>query len=129
MSESEVLAANAAFYAAFARKDAEAMAALWAHAAPVACLHPGWEPLYGRADVVESWRNILRAGGAPPIRCQRPRVHVWGETAFVVCEEHVPGGILAATNVFVREDGQWRIAHHHASAMAPVAESNDELPN
>jgi len=58
-AEREVLEANAAFYAAFEQRDPEAMDALWAREAPVACLHPGWEPLFGREAVVGSWRRIL----------------------------------------------------------------------
>ena len=27
------------------------------------------------------------------------------------------GGTLAASNFFVREDGVWRIAHHHAGQI------------
>jgi len=67
------------------------MDALWAREAPVACLHPGWEPLFGREAVVGSWRRILLEGGAPPeIRCERPSAHVAGETAWVLCAEVVP---------------------------------------
>jgi ketosteroid isomerase-like protein len=115
-AEREVLEANSAFYEAFARSDAEAMDALWAREAPVACLHPGWELLLGRAAVVESWRRILLGGGAPPaIRCERASAHVQGDWAWVVCVEVLPDGMLAATNLFVREEGTWRMVHHHAS--------------
>ena len=38
-----LLAANEAFYRAFASRDAEAMAGLWARTVPVACIHPGWD--------------------------------------------------------------------------------------
>ncbi|TMA07756.1 MAG: DUF4440 domain-containing protein, partial [Deltaproteobacteria bacterium] len=58
-AEREVLEANAAFYAAFTQRDADAMDVLWAREVPVACLHPGWEPLSGREEVVSSWRRIL----------------------------------------------------------------------
>ena len=113
-----MLEANDAFYAAFAHRDAEAMDALWAREAEVACLHPGWELLVGREAVVTSWRRIILGGGAPPgIRCERASAHVVGDTAWVVCAEIVPGGALAATNVFVREDGAWRLAHHHSSPV------------
>ena len=37
---SAVLAANQAFYAAFARRDTAAMDDLWARETRVACLHP-----------------------------------------------------------------------------------------
>ena len=128
--EREVLAANEAFYAAFSRRDAEAMDALWAREAQVACLHPGWEPLVGREAVVGSWRRILLGGGAPPsIRCEGATAHVEGDAAWVICAEVLPGGALAATNVFVREGGAWRIVHHHASPLPPPPPKPGGLPN
>ena len=48
----QVLAANEAFYEAFRQRDMAAMEALWAQHAPVTCIHPGWEALVGRADVL-----------------------------------------------------------------------------
>ncbi|MEK6609286.1 MAG: nuclear transport factor 2 family protein, partial [Myxococcota bacterium] len=50
--EDDVLAANESFYAAFAARDADAMEALWATGVPVACVHPGWDAIRGREDVV-----------------------------------------------------------------------------
>jgi ketosteroid isomerase-like protein len=128
---SDVLATNAAFYAAFARRDAAAMDALWARDAPVACLHPGWEPLLGREAVVQSWRRILLGGGAPAaIRCEEPLAQVRGEAAWVICAEVVPGGTLIATNLFVREGGEWRLVHHHSSPLPPrQREREPGLPN
>jgi ketosteroid isomerase-like protein len=128
--ELEVLAANEAFYDAFARKDAAAMDALWARDTPVACLHPGWAALVGREPVVESWRRILLGGGAPAsIRCERARAHLAGGMAWVICEEILPGGALVATNLFVRERGSWRLVHHHASPLPPPAPRPEGLPN
>lgn len=126
----QVLAANAAFYDAFAGKDADAMAALWARRAPVACIHPGWDVLHGRDAVLASWRGILGGPGSPPITCADAVAHVLGDSAFVVCREHIPAVELIATNVFVREDDEWRIVHHHASSVArAVPETEEEEPD
>ena len=128
--EREVLAANGAFYGAFARRDADAMDDLWAREAPVACLHPGWEPLLGREAVVASWRRILLGGGAPPsIRCEGASAHVRGDAAWVICAEVLPGAMLAATNLFVRERGAWRLVHHHASPLPSPEPGPAGLPN
>src|SRR5256885_8702113 len=82
--EEEALAANAAFYAAFAASDAERMDAVWARRAPVACVHPGWEVLVGRDSVMESWRRMFETGGAPPILCEKAVAHLLGPRS----EEH-----------------------------------------
>jgi ketosteroid isomerase-like protein len=127
--DDQVLAANAAFYAAFRSRDVEAMQAVWARRDDVVCIHPGWQRLCGRATVMESWRSILTGGGAPAIVCSRETVHrISADAAFVVCVEILPGGELVATNVFVREQGQWRMMHHQAGPMSFGVDSDDEGP-
>jgi ketosteroid isomerase-like protein len=116
--ELEVLDANAAFYRAFAGRDAPAMERLWSERHPVACIHPGWDALDGREEVLESWRRIL-GSGAPDITSSRAQAHVLGDVAFVTCHEVLPDGRLAATNVFVREGAAWRMVHHQATPIAP----------
>jgi ketosteroid isomerase-like protein len=118
-AELDVLEANEAFYRAFAEHDADAMAALWAEASPVACIHPGWDVLDGRDAVLASWRRILGSEGAPEIACALAEARVLGDVAFVTCQEVIDGSRLAATNVFVREGGGWRMVHHQAAPIAP----------
>ena len=121
----DVLAANAAFYRAFADRDVDAMDALWAQDARVACVHPGWQALHGRDAVMDSWRSILDSPDAPEIACSNASVHASGDTAFVVCVESLEGGRLVATNVFVREAGEWRMVHHHAGPIARGRDTGD----
>lgn len=113
-----LLAVNAAFYRAFAARDAEALAALWARRAPVACIHPGWDVLTDHTAVIESWRRLLANPASPPVRCRDARAHVLGEAGFVTCHEVLPEGMLVATNMFVREDGAWKLVHHQAGPVA-----------
>jgi hypothetical protein len=101
------------------------MDALWATATSVACIHPGWDLLRGRDAVMASWKAIL-GGDAPPISCGAASAQVVGDVAWVVCREVIAGGpSLAATNVFVREEGAWRICAHQAGLVAQAA---DEPP-
>ncbi len=132
-----VLFANDAFYAAFAAGDLAAMDALWAKRAPVSCIHPGWTALGDRDAIMESWRGIFAAPGGGPggnkrrettaIRCVRPEAFLLADSAWVACYEILPNGILIATNIFTREDGTWRMVHHHASPVPAVgADTGDE---
>ena len=124
-----VLFANDAFYVAFAARDTDAMDAVWARRAPITCIHPGWHPLSGRDAVLDSWHAILGGPNPPEIACVEPTAHVHGETAVVLCYEAVSGGFLVATNVFVREDGDWRMVHHQAGpASGPPPERSAEPP-
>jgi ketosteroid isomerase-like protein len=117
--EAALLAANEAFYRAFAARDIAAMETLWSDTAFAACIHPGWNALRGRELVLASWRSILGSAEAPRVVCANPTAHLLGEAGFVVCEERVGAAVLIATNVFVRDGGVWRMVHHHA---APVAQ-------
>lgn len=112
-----VLAANLEFYRAFAARDVPAMDALWARTAPVACLHPGWTALSDREAIIESWASILSNPASPRIACYDEQVFLYGDVALVLCEEELEGGTLAASNFFVREDDEWRLAHHHAGQI------------
>jgi hypothetical protein len=119
MTDSDaVLAANLEFYRAFATRDLAAMDELWSRRAPVGCVHPGWPALSDRDAVMESWRSILSNPEAPRIACYDEQVLLYGETALVLCEEELDGGTLVASNLFVREEGVWHIAHHQASQLA-----------
>jgi ketosteroid isomerase-like protein len=115
--EDAVLAANLEFYRAFAARDLIAIEAIWARRAPVACLHPGWSALKDREAIIESWESILGNADAPRIACYDEKVYLYGDVALVLCEEELAGGSLAASNLFIREDGVWRLAHHHAGQI------------
>jgi ketosteroid isomerase-like protein len=129
MTEREaVLAANREFYRAFAASDIRAMEALWARRAAIACIHPGWPALSGREAVIESWRGILGNPDAPTIACNDEEVLLYGDVALVLCEEELDGGTLVASNFFVREDGEWRIAHHQAGQLASRRPSRRRSP-
>jgi len=126
MSEREaVLFANEAFYVAFLSRDFSAMADAWARSATVTCIHPGWSLIVGREPVLDSWRGIFEGGNAPAITCCAPQAFVYGDAATVLCFEAVGGGYLIATNMFVREDGRWRMVHHQAGATNGVPPDED----
>jgi ketosteroid isomerase-like protein len=112
-----VLAANEAFYRAFAGKDLPAMDALWARSAPVACIHPLGELLTEREGIMDTWRGILQNPEQPRVVGASEQVTLVGDLAFVVGREFVAGSAIVVTNIFVREDREWRMAHHHSSPM------------
>lgn len=126
--ETAVLAVNAAFYEAFAARDILTMDALWARNAPVACIHPGWDVLHGRARVMASWRAILEGPSPPAVRVLRPAAHIFGGAAFVTCVEVLPNAKLIATNIFTFEDDAWRLVHHQAGPVAQQFNVGDSTP-
>lgn len=118
MTEDDALrAANAAYYRAFAHRDAAAMARLWAQHG-VSCVHPGWPPIFGREAVLASYREIFRNPLQEAIEVRAETLIRDADDGRIVCFEKVGEGLLVATNWFRRVDSEWRLAHHQASPLA-----------
>lgn len=115
---SAILAANAAFYAAFATGDVGEMARLWAEDDDISCIHPGWPAIVGRLAVIGSWRDILESAGRPQIACHDPYAIVTGDSGCVLCVEIMGSVALAASNHFRLISGEWRLSHHQSSPIA-----------
>lgn len=122
----DVLAANEAFYAAFASGDYMAMQGLWSESLPASCIHPGWPPVRGRVKVMQTWRGILANPPRPPIRAIEAEATISGATALVVCFEAIGDTYLAASNFFVREGGLWRLFHHQSGESSQAPRSHSE---
>ena len=131
--EKGVLEANRAFYRIIRDGDIGAMDQLWAQSVAVACTHPGWPPLHGREEVMESWARVFEAGedeGGFHIDCDDETVYFLNQgAALVVCNESLEEGALAASNCFLFEAGGWRLVHHQAGPLAvTVAGEDDDEP-
>jgi ketosteroid isomerase-like protein len=120
--EETVLAANRAFYDAFEKLDMNAMERVWSARAPISCVHPSGGVISGRDAVLSSWREIFQATSSMRFTLRGARVFVANDTAWVVLFEDMQArngeavvrATTQATNVFVREDGAWKLVHHHA---------------
>ena len=117
--EAAILAANAAYYRAFAETDFAAMSRVWADDR-VSCVHPGWPALIGREAILESYRQILSNPNQDRIEPRNETVIIDGSEARVLCVEFVSGTALATTNLFRRVGGAWRMTHHQASPIAAL---------
>lgn len=47
---------------------------------------------------------------------------------MVICAEELPGNRLTASNLFVKEDGAWRLVHHHAGPVFMRQEAEKRRP-
>ena len=126
--EARLIAANAAFYAAFTSMDMAAMEAVWSRTEQIAVIHPGWGRLMGRDAVMQAWANMFDAGGVPAyLQIVDAAAIINAGAAFVICTEDLGAATLIATNIFVSEDGQWRLVHHQSGptqASAPEGRLN-----
>lgn len=123
-----VLFANDAFYLTFQTSDYDAMEKVWSARDGVSCIHPGWPPLLGREPVLQSWRSILANPNQQAVTAHAAVAELHGDSAIVICYEAVGKFVLVATNVFVREDGQWKLVHHQ-SGETPPPESGLPAPD
>jgi ketosteroid isomerase-like protein len=120
--DATLLAANQAFYDAHESRDLAAMADIWHSDDRVVCVHPGWPILRGRQAVMESWRRIFDGPGRSQFILTGLTVEFAGDVAWVSLEENLidrtDTHAVAATNVYLREGGVWKLVVHHASPVA-----------
>jgi ketosteroid isomerase-like protein len=119
--EHEVLRINAVFYDAFEHRDLDRMSDVWRHDDSITCVHPGWPALHGWAAVSASWVGLFTGPQRLQFIVTNEQAHVSGDTAWVTCDENLLDSgttqAVAATNVFVRDAGYWKLIVHHASAV------------
>lgn len=120
--KARLISANAAFYAAFKNRNMEAMEAVWSKTEEIAVIHPGWGRLAGRHAVMGSWQNLFLRDGVPVyMQIADPQAFIIPGSAFVICFEDLGTAYLIATNIFVSEDGDWRLVHHQSGpTQAPA---------
>lgn len=127
----ELLAANEAFYLAFQKADIDAMDRLWANGPEDVCIHPGWAPTRGAINVRNTWRRLFASGERLSFRLGDIHAEIHGEVGVVHLVENIwadPGGLVgrvAATNLFRRIDGAWKMVLHHGSPMGGEPEGPD----
>ena len=125
-----LLFANETFYRAVSDRDFEALDALWSIAVPVSCLHPGWPPLNGRDEVMESWHGIITGPSPPLIDVVAPKAHLIETLGLVTCYEQIGAEWLVATNLFIREGADWALFHHQSgpAGAPPDPDETDIAP-
>ncbi|MHC0066222.1 nuclear transport factor 2 family protein [Nostoc edaphicum CCNP1411] len=125
MMKDEVLAANAAFYRAFERKDIEIMSAVWSQGTGSFCIHPGSNILRGWKEIRTSWEQIFKNTAYIEINTDIIATEITDNIAYVVLRENVfqvVGGRRleaqsTATNIFQFLGGKWYLIHHHGSPI------------
>ena len=117
--------ANAKFYKALnamATGDASAMDAIWSHAGDVTDLGPFGGTLVGWNAVRAEFKKeaAMKLGGE--VECHDLHLVEGTDWGYAVCTEIAKGmtanGIkvapkFRATNICRREDGDWKLVHHH----------------
>jgi hypothetical protein len=97
------------------------MSDVWEHSDRTVCTHPGWASLRGWAAIVASFTALFRNDQSLQFVLTEARATIVGETGWVTVDENLlgdqGGATVAALNVFVLDDGAWRLVVHHGSAV------------
>ena len=104
--------------------DAEPRRALWSRTEPVSVLG-AWRNALGRKEVDELFDHLGRSfTDCTSYEFELLEAEVRGDTAYPVGLEHTSASVdgvprtytVRATQIYRREDGQWKVAHRHGSA-------------
>ena len=122
--------AEAAFYAAFARADLDAMMTVWADEDDaIVCVHPRGPLLAGRRAVRQSWQAIFAHSPGMKFTVAQRLQATDGQVAVHIVHEHIKLAgdnarqhTVIATNAYRRTATGWRMVLHHAS---PATETED----
>jgi ketosteroid isomerase-like protein len=114
-----------AFYAAGNRLlegDATAFAAIWSERDDISHLGPTGDLCIGRRAVMEQFAKESAMGFKGTLVADERRFVESTEMGYLVCMERTSGMTQAgetiqsdirSTTVFRKEDGHWRVVHHH----------------
>lgn len=120
-----VLAANQAFYNAFADRDLKIMTSLWWQGSTSICIHPGSSPIVGWSNIRNSWDSIFQNTNSLEIDIEIIKVEVDQALAYILLREIVlqsnQGRRMKAqsmaTNIFQKMAQKWYLVSHHGSPI------------
>jgi len=135
-AENEIRAATILFYAALntaIHGDLTPLSAVWSHRPEVTNLNGLGGLALGWTEVRADFRNMARLYPAGHFAAPQNfvMVVVVGDIGYSVCREtgelrSSDGPMVRfdrrATNIFEREDGKWKMIHHHADATTALSQ-------
>ena len=135
-AEEEVRAASEEFYAALNRMlagDASSLGDIWSHSPTVTALHPIGDWHVGWDEVKSSFDKVAKASTGGQVTMTDQLIRVAGDTAYEVGVEHAQFAIAGqpltvnsrVTNIYRREQGAWKIVHHHGDKSPGILEALD----
>jgi len=133
-TEGEVRKASKQFYAGLNRMlngDAGLLADIWLHSADVTAMHPVGGRQVGWDAVRESFAQVAHLASDGKVELKDQLVHVVGDVACEAGIEH--GQVKLAgqpvtiehrvTNIYQREAGAWKLAHHHTDTSPEMMDA------
>ena len=104
--------------------DAEPRRAIWSRSEPVSVLG-AWQNASGQQELDELFAHLAESfSDCMSYEFELLEAEVRGDTAYTVGFEHTTASVngeprtytLRATQIYRRENGEWKVAHRHGSA-------------
>lgn len=139
-NEDEVRNASEQFYAALnkmVKGNPQSLSDIWSHDSAVTTMHPSGGRQVGWKDVWETWDQTARVASEGQVKLQDQFIRVVGDVAYEIGVENA-GFTLAGqkvtdqvrvTNIYQKEDGTWKIIHHHSDISPAMVEVLNKLQN
>ena len=132
--EDDVRAASEEFYAALNRMlagDARSLSDIWSHSPTVTAMHPIGDWHVGWDDVKSTFDQVAKASTGGQVSITDQLIRVAEDMAYEVGMEHAQFAIAGqpltvhsrVTNVYRREQGAWKIVHHHGDKSPGISEA------
>jgi ketosteroid isomerase-like protein len=137
-TEIEVRKASEKFYAAVNRMtngDAGSLADIWSHSEAVTAMHPIGGRQVGWDKVIESFQQVAEIASEGRIRLDDQIIQVTGDLAYELGSERGQAKFAGlpvtldhrVTNIYHREEGSWKIVHHHTDISPAMLEVLTQL--
>jgi ketosteroid isomerase-like protein len=137
--EDEVRKASSQFYSGLnkmANGQTNALANAWSHSNSVTTLHPIGGRQVGWEAVKESFDQVANLASEGKVELKDQLIHVLGDVAYEVgteqaqfkLAEHEIKAEIRVTNIYQRENGLWKIVHHHTDISPAMIEVLSLLP-
>lgn len=111
-----VLSANMKFYQSLNSKSVVDMAECWMQSPSSTCKHMGGPLVSGYINIINSFGYFFTLT-LPILEVRNCRIIMRGSVGYVTCDEVLKDEegneiVMAATNMYLKLNGQWYISHH-----------------
>jgi ketosteroid isomerase-like protein len=128
--EDEVRTVSDRFYTGLDRMDVSALPEVWSHSADVTTMHPMGGEQVGWDEVRASFEGAAGTMTDSHVELIDQRIYAGEDLAYETGIERGSAKVAGepvefehrVTNVYRREDGQWKMIHHHTDVATALAE-------
>ena len=139
-TEDEVRNASNQFYAALnemVKGKSQSLSDIWSHSSAVTTMHPIGGRQIGWKDVWSVWDQTAQVASEGHVKLEDQFIRVVGDMAYEIGVENAGFSIagqkvtdkVRVTNIYQKENGTWKIIHHHSDLSPAMVEILHKLQN